>query len=695
MGLGWIILPAFLPPSPTADPLPLQSATTAEEIDGPAALGMDSSQFHYTNSWQIDVTGADPSEPAEPWREPAGRLQFTYRGSELALLLAMGNYWGYLYVTVDGAPANLLPALPGNRNSMGTVAGYQTFYAPEVTEAGEPVALWVPVHRAADPTATHLVEVELWRSWGQKPLRGVAVDSLPAPARPSWPGVACLLISGWLLISALQRAPFPPTKSRWWQQLLHVAERLLLPDWGNAIALPIAITAILILSAAIAIDLWPLSLLGLLLLGWAGLQRPALWLAALLLSLPFYFRFALPLLPGRAIGLIDIGLLGGVIISSAHWLHRFFTEEPSPANRTRPAFSRQFNRYLLAALISWALLATTAATHQEVAWREWRTVFLYAGLFGYILWQTLASQRATAADRVNDQTLLLGAWLAGSTIVAVVALWHYGSDTLLIQAEGVQRVRAFYGSPNNLALYLERTLALLLAFALFARQPWVRSLALSVAAIQGTALLLTFSKGALLLALPAMLTILWVGGFILVRRQLTSRRVLWWLAAIALLMFVALLPFLATERFQRLLDFEEGTGFVRLQLWRSSWQMALDHPWFGVGPDNFLYAYRSHYLLPAAWQEPNLNHPHNWLLDWWTRLGIPGLLLAISWFGLLLWRQWQEVREGTQPVLALGLLAATVAALAHGLIDASYALPDLMLIWVFMSYLPRQDEAVR
>jgi O-antigen ligase len=206
--------------------------------------------------------------------------------------------------------------------------------------------------------------------------------------------------------------------------------------------------------------------------------------------------------------------------------------------------------------------------------------------------------------------------------------------------------------------------------------------------VQGAALLLTFSKGAIFLALPIILVVLWVGGVVFRVQHGGTRRGLWWLAGITALAAGALLPFLAAERFQRLLDFEGGTGFIRLQLWRSSWQMALDHPWFGVGPDNFLYAYRSVYLLPAAWQEPNLNHPHNWLLDWWTRLGIPGLGLAISWFGLLLWQQWQHFWRGEQPVLALGLLAATAGALAHGLIDASYALPDLMLVWVLISYLP-------
>jgi len=112
-----------------------------------------------------------------------------------------------------------------------------------------------------------------------------------------------------------------------------------------------------------------------------------------------------------------------------------------------------------------------------------------------------------------------------------------------------------------------------------------------------------------------------------------------------------------------------------------------------VGPDNFLYAYRSFYLLPEAWQEPNLNHPHNWVLDWWTRLGMPGLILAAAWFATgmaALWRRAACTASCTEPeawydsALMMGLLAATVAGLAHGLIDASYALPDLMLVWVLV-----------
>jgi O-antigen ligase len=647
---------------------------------------MNSRPFNYTNSWLVNTAGADPQEPADPWQEPAGRLAFDYQGRELALLMAVGDYWGYLYATVDGAPANLLPVIPGNRNQGGELAGYRTFYAPEATTNGAPTAQWIPIHRSADGTANHHVELEIWRSWGQIPLRGVAVDALPAAPWPLWPGLALLLLGGGITVSSWSlhwRARWG--SGRWWAWLAN----LLLPRWGAAIAPPVAVIGVTLLVVAIALNQWPLTIGGLVLLGWAALQRPVLWISALLLGLPFYFSFALPLLPGRAIGLIDVGILGGFVVSAAHWLLR--TPDAAATEAPSTTWPPLLARYLLVALVGWALLATSEAVHQAVAWREWRTVFLYAGLLGGTLWLLQDAQRAKAAWG-RDQWWLVGAWLAGSTAVALIALWQYGSGLALIEAEGVQRVRAFYGSPNNLALYLERTLPVVLAIAFLAHDRRWRWLGRFAGAIQGVALFLTFSKGALVLGLPTTLIILWLGGWLLLGWQGRSRRPLWWLAGTAILVALALSPFLATERFQRLFDFEQGTGFVRLQLWRSSWQMALDHPWLGVGPDNFLYAYRSQYLLPAAWQEPNLNHPHNWPLDWWTRIGLPGLLLAVAWFTLLVWRQWQEVRRGAQPVLALGLLAATAAALAHGLIDASYALPDLMLVWVLLSVLPMTKD---
>jgi len=270
----------------------------------------------------------------------------------------------------------------------------------------------------------------------------------------------------------------------------------------------------------------------------------------------------------------------------------------------------------------------------------------------------------------------------------------------------VRRVQALYDSANNLALYLDRTLAVTLALALFVHGRRQQTLWAVLATVQGLAWLLTFSKGALFFAAPAMVLVLGGGGLWLLRRRNQSTRPLLLLVGIVAIGGLALAPFIGAERFQRLLDFEQGTGFLRLQLWRSSWQMALDHALLGVGPDQFLYHYRSGYLLPTAWQEPNLNHPHNLLLDWWTRLGVIGLVLGMGWLVAGVWSIWRWLRRAVgghtashsnEAALALGLLAAAAAGLTHGLIDVGYALPELMLVWVLSFHLcgSRAQEGVQ
>jgi O-antigen ligase len=114
-------------------------------------------------------------------------------------------------------------------------------------------------------------------------------------------------------------------------------------------------------------------------------------------------------------------------------------------------------------------------------------------------------------------------------------------------------------------------------------------------------------------------------------------------------------------------------------------------------------------MLPAAWQEPNLSHPHNILLDYVTRLGVWGLV-AICWLQIAFWRLALPLRRltGAGPIgagltcassdrraLALGLMASMVDFLAHGLVDASYFFVDLAFVFfmtlALMQWLARSE----
>jgi len=156
-----------------------------------------------------------------------------------------------------------------------------------------------------------------------------------------------------------------------------------------------------------------------------------------------------------------------------------------------------------------------------------------------------------------------------------------------------------------------------------------------------------------------------------------------------------LLPLVGTERVVSLFNLEQGTTFRRIKLWEATWAMIRDYPITGVGLDNFLYRYPE-YMLPEAWQEPDLSHPHNIVLDYWTRLGIGGVVVLIWLVGAFFrtaLRLYRDLPDGNERAIILGLIASMVAMLAHGLIDNSYFLVDLAFLFFLSFGLVRAIEA--
>jgi O-antigen ligase len=241
-------------------------------------------------------------------------------------------------------------------------------------------------------------------------------------------------------------------------------------------------------------------------------------------------------------------------------------------------------------------------------------------------------------------------------------------------AEGVRRAQAWYPSPNHLALTLGRAWPFLLALALVGPLAWRRPAWLAAASV-AVALLLSFSIGGWVGSAAALAAVLFALGLRKRAWQLGGAAAVV-LALVSGLALVGALP----ERLNPL----RQTGGFRLELWSSTVAMLRDHPLFGVGLDNFAYLYQQVYLREGAAAEPNLSHPHNWLLHFWVELGLLGLI-AFVWLVVIFVRRARRAPR-TRPALWLvaGAVGAMTDMLVHGLVDNSYFLVDLAFVFWMM-----------
>ncbi|MBI4789919.1 MAG: O-antigen ligase family protein [Chloroflexi bacterium] len=433
--------------------------------------------------------------------------------------------------------------------------------------------------------------------------------------------------------------------------------------------------------------------------------RLDLALAIAVFTIPFY------LFPKNLVGSMQFSLIELLTLAAvAGWLLRQVT-----GHRSQVAGHRSQGRAWDLRLGTWdlrletcdlavlffvlvGLLSLGVAANFGVANREFRVIVLEPTLlYGLI--------RAAGLDR-RGLWRLVHAFILSALAISLIGLGQYFFTDYVIVGENVRRILAVYGSPNNLALYLDRALPLLAALVVFgAGRPRSQQRTAKPTSVGWTIVhegglgnglrrprspRVLYALVALPIALAWFLTYsraawLGVGAGLFVIGLFSGKRVRLALAALILIGLVLLIPFIGTPRFQSLFQEGTGTGFFRVSVMQSGLAMIRDHPLFGVGLDNFLYEYPK-YMQPDAWREPNLSHPHNIVLDFWARLGVLGVV-ALGWMVIEFYKKGiKQFRElgGTHGTLALGLMAGMTAALAHGMMDAAYFYVDLAFVWMLM-----------
>ncbi len=639
----------------------------------------------YSGVWEFSELGADIG-----WLETSdSQLEFDFFGTELAMLLREDDYVAFLYPSIDGQPANATPQ---------DASGNAYIFLRSHSRQPETNLVKISARLTLSPHTLRVVADKGWDRWAVAGFAVSSGDLLAYYNQQIAIGAIATCLSFVVFMLSLVTMPWQswiPTVAVFMERLSVTSQLVLsgvtsavmmvamLFTWTShrpAILMRDELNILLALVTGGILYLSPgfiISILAALVLFVLIVHRLETGLILTLLWAPF-FLFPIEL-HSFAFPMVEVMILLTSLAGLLKLLAGLGTQLQM-SNSAYPIVSKTLftkPRMMDMAVIGMAVMAGISLvwTRQaDVALTELRTLILEPVLF-YCLFRSLRPSRDSLI-RFVDALIIAG------LLVSLVGLFLYFQGEGIITAEGgARRLAGVYGSPNNVGLLLGRTMPLTVAFLLVKTDRRRQVFAAAALAAMSITLILTQSVGALILGIPASMTVILFG-----RYQRKAILPVIAVGAAAAAGFGVLSR--VSARFANILDLTTGTNFFRLRLWESAMEIIQDHPISGIGLDQFLYLFSGEYVRPDAIWDLDLSHPHNVILDFWTRLGIIGLILFLT-IQLSFWRSaitaLKAFRQQDRLLFAftLGLTGSMAGLLAHGLIDNSVFVIDLAFIFMF------------
>lgn len=295
------------------------------------------------------------------------------------------------------------------------------------------------------------------------------------------------------------------------------------------------------------------------------------------------------------------------------------------------------------AILAIALLSTLGAEDIGLALSTTVRYASYAGLY------LVVTQFAGDHDALRRIAWALS---ISSAVAGLLAIQGFVSGQYVL-------ARLPYGDPNDLAYILATTLPLTL-WLLRPTRPSRRPLVLLLVAVIGAAVLLSFSRGALL-GLVAGLA--W--------HAFTERRHLLVLLVGGAVTLLVMLVFVNTNRSQVEIGLQQKQSIAsynvnsRLDAWSAAARLAADRPAFGIGPGNFRLKYVEATGRPEG--SIGLAVVHNAYLDVAAEVGVLALVLFVTYLVMVLLRLTSARRHAVGPP---GLAAALRTAFVIAVVSA-------------------------
>ncbi|MBI3305454.1 O-antigen ligase family protein [Candidatus Parcubacteria bacterium] len=274
--------------------------------------------------------------------------------------------------------------------------------------------------------------------------------------------------------------------------------------------------------------------------------------------------------------------------------------------------------------------------------------FLVPLLLGFVLW--LAMERGTA-----KKAHVLAGLIGGGVFAAVGAIGYIVSGDLAYD----NRLTAWYGSPNFLAMYLAPLTVLAFAISRAAIAHEWQTVSRWAGAIMVLPLLLTRSLGAMGASLAVGAGVLWFGRKATIRKRVLAVV----LAALVLgaFLYAVFQPPFASRRV----------------IWQVALEIGFSHAFLGIGPGTFETAYLQNQPKHPPYPEWAVPHPHSLFFTAWLSAGLMGLA-GLVWLFVVLWRRFRQTKKSP----FAGAVALTLMVpLLHGLVDTTLWRADLATVW--------------
>jgi O-antigen ligase len=243
----------------------------------------------------------------------------------------------------------------------------------------------------------------------------------------------------------------------------------------------------------------------------------------------------------------------------------------------------------------------------------------------------------------------------------------------------VFRVTSFYGFPNAIGLFLAPILPLFFFKLLTSARKFSgvhgKEKLKSFGKIFALTITIIFSILAIIWSHSAGAVVALIGGATLA--ALLNKKTRWTAALLiigaGLLIYFNALP---TNIIDELL-MKDWSGQVRWKMWEETWTMLKDHPLFGAGLAGYQTIIAPYHIWPFV---EIFLYPHNFILTFWSELGLLGLFSWLALIVIFLQTIWPRRRINSE-WLQTTLYWSTFAILIHGLVDVPYFKNDLAIVF--------------